>query len=117
MISKPWGGRDGGLSRRLGGPEAEGALGQRGLTSRVVRSGWGLPRRSEDGVGVAGDPGGLLHGLGGSVGVLGDIGELPCGPGGSSSPTRCSTALRSSSAGGLQPTMLSQMPTMCWHCG
>lgn len=69
-----------------------------------------LPRGSEGGVRVSGDVGGLPHGLEGSVRVSGDMGGLPC------STTRCSTALRSSSAGGLQPTMLSQMPTMCWHC-
>lgn len=134
VISKPWGGQDGGLSRGLGVPRQRGALGWRGLTSRAERSGWGFPRRSEGGVWVSEDPGELLHWLGGSagvsedvgglchrprgnVGVPGDIGGLLCGLGDSTSPTRCSTALRSSSAGGLQPTMLWQMPTMCWHCG
>lgn len=67
--------------------------------------------------GMSGDLGGLCHRPRGSVGVLGDIEGLPCGLGGSASPTRCSTALQSSSTGGLQPTMLWQMPTMCWHCG
>lgn len=88
-----------------------------GLTSGAVRSGRGVPQGSEGSVGVSGDVRELLHGLGGSVRVLGDTGGLPRGLEGSTSPTRCSSALQSSSAGGLQPTMLSQMPTMCWHCG
>jgi len=109
------GGTGGRCERGPGGSWGSG--GHRGLTSGAVGSGGVLPSGSEGSVGVSGDAGGLCRGLGGSVGVSGDIGGLPRGPGVSVSPTRCSTALRSSSAGGLQPTMLSQMPTMCWHCG
>lgn len=66
---------------------------------------------------MLGDVGGLPHRPGGSVGVLGESGGPSHGVRGSASSTCCSMALRSSSAGGLQPTMLSQMPMMCWHCG
>lgn len=99
MISRPWEGQEGGVSRVQGVRWGHG--GHRGLTSGVVRSGGGILRGSEGSVGVLGDVGGLPHRPGASTGVLGDTGGLSWGPGGSASPTRCSTALRSSSAGGL----------------
>lgn len=113
VISRPWEGQEGGVSGVQG--RQWGHRGHQGLTSGVVRSGGGLPRGSEGSVRVLGDVRGLPHRPGLSTGMSGDTGGLSWGLGDNASPTRCSTALQSSSAGGLQPTMLSQMPTMCWH--
>lgn len=85
-------GAGGGDLKALGGPRwgfEQGVPGQRGalgwgaLTSRAVSRAWGLPRTSQGSVGVPGDAGGLLHGLGGSVGVSGDAGGLCHRPRGS----------------------------------